>query len=698
MRINGLPPDSAPTYVTTLFRDLGFEVSPASVRPQKLADMVTASTDVRLKDPAAAKRFCAELETAKTSASRYPDLEAFPVPDPALLSPTSRRVSCKKIRISWHKPTVPAWLNFGNAGIATRVSDRFNKGTYQVCGLAVSAGPPKQSFPRGWHGHNPVPWTVKLKDIPCTAARKDIENAICLPQDKPRHIELAKSGGYSDPQAIPVFVESLLTRIGAVQFVMNPQSQGKRFKAMAHFLKDADAMAAVESLHDKSHDFLNSGKLTVQLANSAKFKISTNVHDALEERLSAPQRAWNEQHLRFSVYRNTDLLRHFTVLKIEGEREEDVANAAKILDEILSGDTLWDGDAPVWSEALASNGAMRQKLDQIQREHGVVVDSNKAKKQLTFFGPREKYHALQQIIAELVRTESTAVRAIRLEPDELLWTFKGGLQQIRTALGDGVASLDILSEPRRIIITGSPQQYQTALEIVRRKWSEAGATNTTNGDRDYTICWTEAENPIRTRCNHCYCFQCFEDLCVSEGSQQKEFTIRCQGEGGKCGKVFSLQELQEHLSSAAFESVLAASFASHIQRRPQHFRYCPTSDCGHIYRTSATAKAHMCANCFKVVCGACHERHGAMICAEYKGHKSGGYEALERYKKEKGIKDCPKCETPMEKTEGCNHMVCGGCRVHLCWVCLKTFGEEKPCYDHMIAVHGNIGLDHLRIN
>ena len=100
----------------------------------------------------------------------------------------------------------------------------------------------------------------------------------------------------------------------------------------------------------------------------------------------------------------------------------------------------------------------------------------------------------------------------------------------------------------------------------------------------------------------------------------------------------------------------------------------------------------MCAKCFEPLCISCHSRHGEYSCAEYKEIASGGYEALAKLKRELNIKDCPKCTTPMEKTEGCNHMTCAGCKAHICWVCMAVFDTDGPCYEHMTKAHGGIGL------
>ncbi|KAK4896959.1 hypothetical protein LTR27_005206 [Elasticomyces elasticus] len=185
-------------------------------------------------------------------------------------------------------------------------------------------------------------------------------------------------------------------------------------------------------------------------------------------------------------------------------------------------------------------------------------------------------------------------------------------------------------------------------------------------------------------------------LCTMADASGGEFSISCQGDMGACKKLLPLIELQNLLSSDALETSLETSFASYIRRRPQDFRYCPTPDCGYIYRASNKARTHTCIKCFEAICTACHERHPTISCAEYKYLASGDQAVFDKYKKTMNMKDCPKCKTVMEKTEGCNHMVCGGCRIHICWICLATFPTSGLCYKHLSEVHGGC-FDVLRV-
>ncbi|KAK0441826.1 hypothetical protein EV421DRAFT_607676 [Armillaria borealis] len=114
-----------------------------------------------------------------------------------------------------------------------------------------------------------------------------------------------------------------------------------------------------------------------------------------------------------------------------------------------------------------------------------------------------------------------------------------------------------------------------------------------------------------------------------------------------------------------------------------------------IYRRSEAVSVLRCPSCFSEICSSCGEdSHGRMSCEYARIHNNPVEQErmseiwlLQR----RGIKKCPTCSRFLEKTEGCNHMMCP-CGAHICWRCMGVF-DATNIYDHMGTVHGSIDAD-----
>jgi len=387
------------------------------------------------------------------------------------------------------------------------------------------------------------------------------------------------------------------------------------------------------------------------------------------------------------------------VVKISASDTADLGPAKAGMNTLLEGHVANVDGEKIWHASFAGpTGA--QTLKEVESKTKVLIVREPASCSLRLFGPDKSCRDASRALADLIESFNSKAQEIVLDPTMFSIVINGAYSRLQSLLGQDHVSLDISSKSKKIIIRGNEQDCRLARQILNQ-WSVNQARRAEN---HCPICWTKAERPVTTHCGHIYCADCFENMCAAASSAQADCKIECQGLEGSCKQVLTLNDLQENLTTSAFEAVLQSSLNTYIRRRPEQFHSCPTTDCGQIYRLPTTSQSaskpgsaptQLCLKCLNSICLNCHACHGRMTCADYKYISSGEAAAVEKLKKELGIKDCPRCKTAMEKTEGCNHMLCKGCGIHICWVCLRTFSESGSTYKHMNESHGGIGLDHL---
>jgi hypothetical protein len=231
---------------------------------------------VKVEDPSFAKALSSKLKDHKSTLSA----KQLPI--------NTGGINCRKVHISWHKATRSAWVNFCNGDIANRVARKFNGGKYRCLGQSVTSTNASQCPRRGKQGsssYNPVAWTIVLSGVPSDATSKDVEEAIILEQDKPRHVELGVISHRASEAEVSVEVRTRLEKYGPLEnFYLAPSFKGKRVRATAWFQDEADARSAY-SLNGKPVGALGDGKLTVTVVHSVKIKISTVIYVATKSRI-----------------------------------------------------------------------------------------------------------------------------------------------------------------------------------------------------------------------------------------------------------------------------------------------------------------------------------------------------------------------------------------------------------------------------
>lgn len=99
-----------------------------------------------------------------------------------------------------------------------------------------------------------------------------------------------------------------------------------------------------------------------------------------------------------------------------------------------------------------------------------------------------------------------------------------------------------------------------------------------------------------------------------------------------------------------------------------------------------------CTKCLEATCTRCSHQHVGMTCAAHEKTAAAEQDAiaLEQYKQDANVKNCPSCTISIEKRGGCRHMKCSRCAAHFCWECLASYDNHLACDDHIIQAHGGL--------
>lgn len=174
-------------------------------------------------------------------------------------------------------------------------------------------------------------------------------------------------------------------------------------------------------------------------------------------------------------------------------------------------------------------------------------------------------------------------------------------------------------------------------------------------------------------CGHAVCVPCFSRYVALH---DRQLLLACPG-SADCDQYVPPSAVAELHSAEAHARALQAAFLASGAGR--EFRACPHPDCGYtLERLSTREKSVACRDghefCFE--CGA--PPHFNLACeraAEWRAivdeeHRSAAW--INEF-----TKQCPQCRTRIQKSEGCNHMVCSHCRYQFCWLCSLSWADHS---------------------
>ena len=213
---------------------------------------------------------------------------------------------------------------------------------------------------------------------------------------------------------------------------------------------------------------------------------------------------------------------------------------------------------------------------------------------------------------------------------------------------------------------------------------------------------------LRLDCRHVFCTRCIleqSNIHIREGTLD---ALKCPEPG--CKEPLAAHTLKNILDPEVFERWESLTLQRALDQMADA-AYCPR--CGTLSLEDLSDNCADCPKCFYIFCTLCNEgRHPGVQCVSAETRlamlrrkaEGGGSAAVAELRKkehemmslatiEKSTKPCPACGMAIQRSEGCNKMVCGNCNAFFCYKC----GKQISGYDHYKAGGACVLFDEAEI-
>ena len=452
----------------------------------------------------------------------------------------------------------------------------------------------------------------------------------------------------------------------------------------------------------------------------AHFTAVENQLDALRRKLGAMR-----VNMQVTTPPEADDVRH---ILISGSLE--LRGAKRLMDRLLAGEVVKANGKVLWDEDVDSfyGSSILSEMN----VPGTYISITRRNQSYTVHGPFDQRGEAAKLLIDRVRRAKTYLNVHEFPRNQLHWWATRGLRLIRERVGEENFWLDPLH--CRITVRGDGPargRLRHCTNIASGSWHPPPRP-VNGGDLLCPACFEEASDPIRIGCKHVYCSDCFTAFLASTARHGGPLPIKCFGDDGKCLQLVSMYMVVWYMQKADLQRLATRVLEIHVSRKQDELHYCPTPDCAFIYRVqekiteppvvaiqqgpkskrptkgnsrrmvlpsggpnpkvaipSATIQ---CPGCLVKICAGCHSMaHDRRTCDAVQVEKEKNDKLFQKWLQTSGAKYCPRCSIPLLKDGGCNHVRCGACRTHICWVCLKAFkdeGEKESVYEHIRREHG----------
>lgn len=201
------------------------------------------------------------------------------------------------------------------------------------------------------------------------------------------------------------------------------------------------------------------------------------------------------------------------------------------------------------------------------------------------------------------------------------------------------------------------------------------------------ICMMESERLVSLDCGHGFCEVCWTGYLQTQVDEGKA-AVQARCPQHKCFRAVPEGFFRRFCDEERWEKYTEWYIRTFVDENPA-VKWCTNpAGCHFACEYQGVDPCEIRCHCSFVWCWACgDEAHRPADCkTAHKWNVKNSAESENISWIRANTKKCPKCHKPIEKNQGCNHMICpkaGGCGHEFCWLCLgewTTHGTSTGGY------------------
>jgi ariadne-1 len=184
------------------------------------------------------------------------------------------------------------------------------------------------------------------------------------------------------------------------------------------------------------------------------------------------------------------------------------------------------------------------------------------------------------------------------------------------------------------------------------------------------------------KCGHRYCVNCYRQYLNQKIKEEGEAArIQCPQDG--CNRIIDSRSLDVLVTADLQQRYHDLLTRTYVEDK-EYLKWCPAPDCENAIECGVRKK-----DLDKVVpTVACDCKYRFCFGCILADHQPAPCDLVKKWLKKcaddsetanwiaANTKECPKCNSTIEKNGGCNHMTCRKCKHEFCWMCMGLWSEH----------------------